>query len=626
VNRAFSRLIEASLETDQPAYEPIDPPPDPEDVPSVLALRFPAPAFADSGPELLGAEAAALAAFARRVAEGEFTVRDPREGVPRPSRAGDLMVLAPRLTQVRYLEEALGEEDLRFTVEGGKSFFGRQEVHEVLAVLRSIDDVSDRVSLVAALRSSFFGVSDAEIVAHFLARGRLHLAEGRDAGSETSLLASALETLWALHRARLTLSVPALVERLYDDTRVLAALTTLRRGEAQVANLQKVVALARHAESLGILTLRGFTRLLEERSAGALEEPDLPTTRPGDEETVRILSIHKAKGLEAPVVALYDQAANLQTRSDVIPLWSEGKVAVGFVEGFRPPGWKRLQEQDRGRALAEGRRLLYVACTRARDLLVVPRPPRDARTGSFWRDLWPFLDASPPSDVIVLDADTIPRSADEGPPERPAPSPPPESDLSAERWVRAREETVRMASRRPLAPVAATRFAARLAPPPVDAPVGGPGREFGRLVHRILEWIPLDASGRAEAMALALAPRFGLDDDAAREAADQVIRTLAHPILERARRADRCWRELPLWLPEGDELVEGVVDMVFQEVRGLVIVDYKTDHILAAQALAQAAHHAGQLQVYGRGLAHAAGLPVVERLVLFTVLGQAVPV
>jgi ATP-dependent helicase/nuclease subunit A len=72
--------------------------------------------------------------------------------------------------------------------------------------------------------------------------------------------------------------------------------------------------------------------------------------------------------------------------------------------------------------------------------------------------------------------------------------------------------------------------------------------------------------------------------------------------------------------------VEGVVDLVFEEDAQLVVVDYKSDAIFADQALAQAAHHAPQLQLYGRGLAQATGQPVRERLVLFTALGRVVPV
>jgi ATP-dependent helicase/nuclease subunit A len=96
--------------------------------------------------------------------------------------------------------------------------------------------------------------------------------------------------------------------------------------------------------------------------------------------------------------------------------------------------------------------------------------------------------------------------------------------------------------------------------------------------------------------------------------------------MHRARKAVRLWRELPVWFPEGADLIEGVVDLVFEEDGGLVIVDYKTDHIADDQALAQAAHHAPQLQLYGRGLAQATGMPVRERLVLFTSIGRTVPV
>jgi ATP-dependent helicase/nuclease subunit A len=96
--------------------------------------------------------------------------------------------------------------------------------------------------------------------------------------------------------------------------------------------------------------------------------------------------------------------------------------------------------------------------------------------------------------------------------------------------------------------------------------------------------------------------------------------------MERARRAARTWRELRLVFPDGNDLVEGIADLVFEEEEGFVVVDYKTDPIAAHQALAQAAHHAPQLQLYGRGLARATGRPVKERLVVFTATSQTVPV
>ena len=366
VNRVFASLIVASDDAGQPAYEAIAPPPGLPEGPAVVSLRFGEGEDPYLGGEaLVKCEAAALASFLARVAEGGEEVRDVVSGAGRPSRAGDVMVLVRRLSQVRHLEDALVRAGLRFTVEGGKSFFDRQEVHEALAVLKAIDDPSDRLSLVAALRSSFLGVSDRDIVAYALAGGGLEL--GRPVAEEkpgAATVGPALELLGRYHERRTRLSVAALLEALYDETRVLAAFTLTRRGESAIANLLKVVALARQSQGLGVLTLRGFTRLLEERTQTAREEPDLPTTRAGDPDTIRILTVHKAKGLEAPVVALFDTADNASAAIDVITLFEEGRIALGFRKGCRPPQWDELEKRELRKAAAENKRLLYVAATR----------------------------------------------------------------------------------------------------------------------------------------------------------------------------------------------------------------------------------------------------------------------
>src|SRR5262249_51881219 len=154
--------------------------------------------------------------------------RDGLTGAVRPSRAGDVMILTRRLTQVRPLEEALEAAGLRFTTEGGKSFFDRQEVHEALAVLRAIDDPSDRVALVAAPRSTFSGVSDRDIGPSHLAGGGLWLGPVDASKPGAASLGPAIALLQELHDERTRRSVPFLLESLYDRTRVLAALTGAR--------------------------------------------------------------------------------------------------------------------------------------------------------------------------------------------------------------------------------------------------------------------------------------------------------------------------------------------------------------------------------------------------------------
>jgi ATP-dependent helicase/nuclease subunit A len=626
VNRAFSALIERSDEAGQPEYQPIAARPELSEEPAVLGLRYDAP-YAE-GQELLQAEARALARFITAASRGAYEVRDGADGRTRPSRAGDVMVLSRRLTQVHHLEQALETAGLRFVAEGGKSFFDRQEVHELLAVLRAIDDPADRTALVGALRSSFFGVTDRDIACFVLAGGWLRVGKTDEEDRPgAAALRPALEALGRLHQERRSLSPAALVERLYDETRVLAALTGTRRGEAQVSNLEKVVAMARQSESLGALTLRGFIRRLDARIRERSDEPDLPSTRPDDPDTVRLLSIHKAKGLEAPIVVLLDGADDGYTVTSAVPLWEQGRIAIGFRRGCQPPDWAALRAFDERRAQAESRRLLYVACTRARDWLVIPVPSADARAGAFWKPLLEQLPRANDADVSFVDATTL-AAVDAREPgiDFRALAGAAGGDAVAARWVGLRRDRIAAAAVRPFVPISATRAAARSAPPAVAAAEGAGGRAFGALVHRILEWIPLDQPQAAYAMAESLGPSFGLEATEARRAAEAVTQALSLPVMERARRAVRVWRELPVWLPDEGDLIEGIVDLVFEEEGALVVVDYKSDHVAEERLIDQAAHHAPQLQIYGRALALATGLKVRERLVLFTAMPRAIPV
>jgi ATP-dependent helicase/nuclease subunit A len=622
VNRVFAELIQPSDESAQPPYEPIAPPPSLSEEPSVLALHYPA-----VDENLLPSESQAIVRFLQEVARGAYAVRDPVDGRDRPSRPGDVMVLARRLTQAQHLEDALEAAGMRFVVEGGKSFFDRQEVHEVLSVLRAVDDPADRTSLVAALRSSFFGVSDRDIACYVLGGGWLRIGEADMEKPGAPALAPALELLDVLHKERRTESPAALLEKLYDQTRILAALTGTRRGLAQLANLEKVVAMARQAESLGALTLRGFADLLETRLRERSDEPDLPSTRPGDPATVRIMTIHKAKGLEAPIVVLYDGTDNARPIINSVALWEENRIAIGFRRGCQPPRWEPIRNADELRARAELVRLLYVACTRARDWLVIPVPPEGVIAGELWKPLVQRLPERSDADVQIVDTETLPLpeprvvgidlrelAGAEG------------GDPIAARWERDRRALLEAAAVRPFVPISATKVAAREAPPPVVASEAGGGRAFGALVHRIMQWLPLEEPEGALPMAEALAPSFGLDAAAAQRAAQSVVRALALPVMERARRAVSLYRELPVWLPQEGELIEGVVDLAFEEDGALIVVDYKTDAIAEDGALDQAAHHAPQLRLYARALTLATGTTVRERLVLFTQIPRVVPV
>jgi hypothetical protein len=255
----------------------------------------------------------------------------------------------------------------------------------------------------------------------------------------------------------------------------------------------------------------------------------------------------------------------------------------------------------------------------------VPRPPADASPGDFWRELWSRLPAATDADVRVVDSDTLP-----------APEPAPRSDLIviegpaagdavAARWDSSRTRLLEKASFRPFEYKSVTEATEHGVVTP-SAPATG--KDFGGLVHQILEWTPL--TSRPEAilrMAEALAPAKGLDPGMARRAADHVVRALALPVMERARKAERVWRELPITYAHEGQLLTGRIDLAFEEDGQLVIVDYKSDAITEDQSLERAdKKYKEQLRHYSRALTQALGMHVRDRLVLFTALGRTVAV
>ena len=279
-------------------------------------------------------------------------------------------------------------------------------------MLRAIEDPRDRVSLVAALRSSFFGVERPR-------HRRPTRSSGRRPGAAAStparpggaVLAPALELLDdAAPRA----------PRTRASRRCSSACTTRRgsspRSPARAAARRRSPTSRRwrrsraRPPSSGALTLRGFTRLLEERIANAREEPDLPSTRPGDPDTVRVLSIHKAKGLEAPVVALFDSdddaQADRRRRAAVeraAGSRSASAAAASLPAGTRWCGRRRRRPGPRRGACSTWRARGPATCWCCRGRRSTRAP------GDFWRELVARLPPASDADVRLVDAETLRR-------------------------------------------------------------------------------------------------------------------------------------------------------------------------------------------------------------------------
>jgi len=613
--------------------------------------------------EVREAEARTLAAFlSKTVGDQRWGVRVPgsEAGEVRPARWRDVAVLFPWRTGIEAWEQAFAAAGIPCRNEGGRGFYQRQEVRDLVAVLLALDDPGDRISLVTALRSSACGASDEDLFAFVSSGGVLDYRAGGGGGSPTApgdqgvlegldanghappaAVVEGLETLWSLHRERRGLSLPELVRRVLERTRMVEVALALPSGSQAAANLLKVAEQSRGFAATGGRGLRAFAQWLAgQRDEDQAPEEEAPVADEGD-DVVRFLTIHAAKGLEFPIVAL----ANLGTKQPVRrePLADPRgnrlhlRAGSGRDGHFATPGFEDAWVTETRLIEAERMRWLYVALTRARDRLIVPvaettQGGRAAPLVDALRASLPGEDAEPGTTsggVLAFDVSTL-EGRDE---------PPPTTDIEVDpaaveaagrardAWEQDRDELLRRASLERVMTTASDPSKSRERPltaalsevdESVVLPTGGPAAEVGDALHQVMEHLdPTDRSG-LETLASAACAEHGLGRPQVGEVVAMARRCLESMAPRRALAAGARHREVPYMVcgPDGS-FASGRIDLLFREGEDLVVVDYKTDAVSADDAPVAAERHRGQADAYAAALRQTTGMTVREVVFVF---------
>jgi ATP-dependent helicase/nuclease subunit A len=352
-----------------------------------------------------------------------------------------------------------------------------------------------------------------------------------------------------------------------------------------------------------------------------------------DDHAVRIMTIHAAKGLEFPITVV----SGLTTRPS--PTYANSVVwhrdTWTISNKFGDEVYADFLPLDEQMGDAERRRLLYVACTRAVDHLVVSLHRLPGPTA---------IDPTATNAALLhaggaADAGAVPLRAAPGTftVPRADPSDLPWADRGA--WRRERERAVTLAAWRPT--VSATRLAEEisslaaddpdavsdtgLAKEPVDLDLppwqrGRYGTAIGRAVHGVLQFADLRTGADIDALAAAQSAAEGVDGLEA-VVADLARSALTAPIVQAAADGEHH-RELFVAAPAGDRLLEGYVDLLVRTDAGYVIVDYKTDDWAdATHRDRRVARYRRQLAAYAVALEAVLGEPVVGGLLVRCVPG-----
>ncbi|HEY3255271.1 MAG TPA: UvrD-helicase domain-containing protein, partial [Polyangiaceae bacterium] len=380
VNGAFSQAMIRSEDGSQAEYVALaEHRPELGSQPGVVALPVPEPygswwkptkaAVSDSYPQAVGGFVEWL------LQESGWQVQEESGLVPIKPR--HVCLLFKRFQSyygdtTRAYVQSLEARRIPHILVGGRSFHDREEVVALRVALEAIEWPDDELSVYAFLRGPLLAVSDEELLcfrADFSRLAPLRRFDDPQRAKHPAVI-DGLELLAELNLERNRRPVADTVERLLSQTRAHASLAMWPSGEQALANALAIVDLARNFDGRAATSFRAFVETLEEQAERG-QGGEAPIVEEGT-EGVRLMTVHKAKGLEFPVVILCDPTAPSKTATAFRFSDATLKLSAHAICGCRPFELIQNEELARRHDDAELVRLSYVAATRARDLLVVP--------------------------------------------------------------------------------------------------------------------------------------------------------------------------------------------------------------------------------------------------------------
>jgi ATP-dependent exoDNAse (exonuclease V) beta subunit len=535
---------------------------------------------------------------------GTLTVRENKELVP--CRPGDIALLAPTGTDLWIYERALEDMDIPIATQAGKGFFIRQEVHDLVAIARILSNSRDTLALGALLRGPLVGLTEQElldIVAGLPQRdgeyGRLRLwADAAEISHP--LAAEVVRILQGLGRRAYQTSTFDILSAAVEELHVRAILAQRhpRYVERALANVERFLEMAKPYAVRGLRVFADdMTRLWEEG------EREVEGRADATHDAVHIVSIHSAKGLEWPVVIPINLVTTLRSASGVLHRASDDTLHFG-LKALNPPEYDLLKEVE-NRELGEERiRLLYVACTRARDLLVFPHYL--GKLGHCWHkqvDLQlHHLPEFPTVDLKKADRQPVVAALNEQ-----------TTEVFRQEALRLVERTRKIQW---IQPSQVEIEEVSLPVPPADelaepTPDVRGSAVRGRVLHKLMEEILLgearDDETSIRTRAAELLRQLGENDHsdpsegpASQEIASTIGRTLQLPVVAQCR--PTLQPELAVFQLRAAGIgnvtaITGIVDAIAQgkDGREVVVIDWKSD---VAPAPEMRQHHAAQVREY----------------------------
>ena len=612
------------------------------------------------------AEALDVAQIALEVANGKYAVRDA-DGSPRPSRAGDLAIIARRRgTWQKYVDE-LSEVGIDYVEQRDDVYFRSQMLRDAINCMTAIDDPTNQVAVLGALRCHWFGCSDVDLLEWTESGGKFEYASDQDGNMSDGPVWESIETLRRYHRQHDSVMPSTLLERLIRERQVRELCLLMDDPATELMTLEATLEQIRGFEIDGASSLRECVRkLVAKRDSG--DTLRLVPTRSTDLDKVRLMTTHQAKGLEFPIVVVADTDIVPRASTEQLQMSpgargddqgsSSQRFAVRLGSGAGSGGratyfyvgdHKWVAERGKAADALEMTRLYYVAATRAKDVLFVSRHHRSTKSASLrpWGQISKYSAQCPNLwRQWQLDPNAIQATTSSGEPRSVGPEYGAQQFDTDEDWHRRYAMTVAEASRSSVVSPSSLHADREEGGAPRDkAPQAesmepdarqGRGRaatDLGRAVHAGMQQA-IESGIRDDALIEQIAARQSEVHGVA-PYVDEVTKlmraTLQIPLISDIMNlpASKRWVEVGVAgaARDGSDIVyDGQIDLLYQLDDGrLAVVDFKTDREFGRNVAEMARAYEPQLRAYAEAVESATGIEVLESRVVFSRLAMSDP-
>jgi ATP-dependent helicase/nuclease subunit A len=660
VNGVFESLIEPK-DGVQPGYIAIQPAPrtsasdsgrqEQAPLPRAMVRKIVGEDEALSAENARRLEAEGLARWLHEEILGKAVILNP-EGEQVQAQPKDIALLFRKLTDIEDYLEPLRRRGIRYVVEGERHFYTAKEIIDAVNLFRAVENPHDRLALVGVLRSPLGGLTDQMIYELHQKnlldyRARKHLSEKEFPPTVRDLYA----LLDTLHKETRRLPVGEAVSRIFNTLPVKALAACSFHGEQAVANLEK---LRQQADVLGRAgsTLKEAIHQLERRVLEVKEEGESVLAEE-NLDAVRIMSIHKAKGLEFPIVVLVSCQSGTDARqakgAEALFDWSTGLTGLHVGQTWDIAGLY-IAEKARLRSEEEQKRILYVAMTRPREHLVISCVPTGRQSnGSFLcmldEPLHESIASAVESSRVAIGSGSVTievsnqsliapgrtkskrRKAGKNPSWKPY----------IDAWTR-RREIYAATLKTPLfvTPTLLRRQEQQLTEWAIESTRGSyhqtPALIVGDLAHRFLQEWDFSADKQPVDDALsAFLDRWLQPDENSREQIQTELREIFRHFFGSTIYAELAasrilGREVPLLMPWDGQVMEGVIDLIYERDGLLYIADYKTDRVVREELSQLKDRYRHQAEVYSQAVQQSLQRPVAAFKLVFLRLDEAIEV